>query len=74
LFTDLCLYLRRGTAIDQVVLSGGSFQNAILVEELTRSLAMAGFSVYTHRLVPPNDGGIALGQAVAADAMLAAGL
>ncbi len=74
LFTDLCLYLRRETAIDQVVLSGGSFQNAILTEELTRSLTTAGFSVYTHRLVPPNDGGIALGQAVAADAMLAEGL
>ena len=74
LFTDLCLYLRRETAVDQAVLSGGSFQNAILTDELTRSLISAGFSVYAHRLVPPNDGGIALGQAVAADAMLAAGL
>jgi hydrogenase maturation protein HypF len=74
LFTDLCVYLRRETALDQVVLSGGSFQNAILTEELTRSLSAAGLNVYTHRLVPPNDGGIALGQAVAAGAMLAEGL
>ena len=74
LFTDLCVYLHRETALDKVVLSGGSFQNAILTEELTRSLADAGLKVFTHRLVPPNDGGIALGQAVAAGAMLAEGL
>jgi len=73
LFTDLCIFLKRETALDQVVLSGGSFQNAILTEALTRSLTAAGFSVYSHRLVPPNDGGIALGQAVAASAMLAEG-
>jgi len=73
LFTDICIFLHRETALDQVVLSGGSFQNAILTEELTRSLTAAGFTVYSHRLVPPNDGGIALGQAVAASAMLAEG-
>jgi hydrogenase maturation protein HypF len=63
--------LRRQTDLDRVVLSGGTFQNAILLEELSRSLAKSGFAVYTHRLVPPNDGGISLGQAVAAGAMLA---
>jgi hydrogenase maturation protein HypF len=71
LFTDLCSHLRRQTDLDRVVLSGGTFQNAILLEELSRSLAKRGFAVYTHRLVPPNDGGISLGQAVAAGAMLA---
>jgi hydrogenase maturation protein HypF len=74
LFTELCVYLGHETALDQVVLSGGSFQNAILTEELTRALTAVGLKVYTHRLVPPNDGGIALGQAVAADALLAGGL
>jgi hydrogenase maturation protein HypF len=63
--------LRRQTDLDRVVLSGGTYQNAILLEELSRSLAKRGFAVYTHRLVPPNDGGISLGQAVAAGAMLA---
>jgi len=74
LFTDVCIFLKRETALDQVVLSGGSFQNAILTEELIRSLTAAGFNVYSHRLVPPNDGGIALGQALAASAILAEGL
>jgi len=73
LFTDLCSHLRRQTDLDRVVLSGGTFQNAILLEELSRSLMNSGFTVYTHRLVPPNDGGISLGQAVAAGAMLADG-
>jgi hydrogenase maturation protein HypF len=73
LFTDLCSHLHRQTTLDRVVLSGGTFQNAILLEELSRSLAKSGFDVYTHRLVPPNDGGISLGQAVAAGAMLADG-
>ncbi len=73
LLTDLCSYLHRQTELDRVVLSGGTFQNAILLEELSRSLAKNGFAVYAHRLVPPNDGGISLGQAVAAGAMLADG-
>jgi len=73
LFTDLCSHLRRQTDLDRVVLSGGTFQNAILLEELSRSLMNSGFTVYTHRLIPPNDGGISLGQAVAAGAMLADG-
>ena len=73
LFTDLCSHLRRQTDLDRVVLSGGTFQNAILLEELSRALMKNGFAVYAHRLVPPNDGGISLGQAVAAGAMLADG-
>jgi hydrogenase maturation protein HypF len=70
LFTDICAHLRGTTDLHQVVLSGGSFQNAILMQELTQALTAAGLEVYSHRLVPPNDGGIALGQAVAAGAML----
>jgi hydrogenase maturation protein HypF len=47
-----------------VVLSGGCFQNSYLVERAAPALEALGFSVYTHQRVPPNDGGIALGQAV----------
>lgn len=50
----------------RVCLSGGCFQNAILVRGLKKSLVDRGFTVYTHSLVPPNDGGIALGQAAIA--------
>ncbi len=51
---------------EAVVLSGGCMQNAWLVQGLTKRLEKAGRRVYTHRLVPPNDGGLALGQAVVA--------
>ena len=50
----------------RVVLSGGCFQNAYLTERTVRRLAEEGYAPYWHRLVPPNDGGIAFGQAVVA--------
>lgn len=46
-----------------VLLSGGVFQNALLVGLVARTLRAAGRTVHTHRLVPPNDGGLSLGQA-----------
>ena len=49
-----------------VVLSGGCFQNVYLTERTVRRLAEEGYVPYRHRLVPPNDGGIAFGQAVVA--------
>jgi hydrogenase maturation protein HypF len=49
-----------------VVLSGGSFQNLRLVASTRRNLERLGFRVLTHRLVPPNDGGISYGQAAVA--------
>jgi hydrogenase maturation protein HypF len=45
------------------------FQNVIILEGMIRTLAEAGFQVYTPEQVPANDGGISLGQAVAAAAM-----
>ena len=48
----------------QVVFSGGVFQNRYLTERASAVLESRGFNVYTHQKVPPNDGGIALGQAV----------
>jgi len=54
------------TGVPQVALSGGVFQNGYLVERTAALLEARGFQVYTHQRVPPNDGGIALGQAVIA--------
>lgn len=50
---------------EAVLLTGGCFQNALLVERAIDALEQSGFTVYTHREVPPNDGGLALGQAMA---------
>jgi hydrogenase maturation protein HypF len=49
-----------------IVLSGGCFQNALLTEKVFAELTVAGFSVHCHKNVPPNDGGLALGQLYAA--------
>ena len=48
----------------QVVLSGGVFQNRYLTERAAAALESRGFVVHTHQRVPPNDGGLSLGQAV----------
>lgn len=64
--TDICHRIACSTGIDNIVLSGGVFQNRLLSEMIYTELRGMGFRVFTHRLVPPNDGGIALGQAVAA--------
>jgi len=54
--------IRQNTGINKVVLSGGSFQNVILLEETERILTENNFEVFAHEKVPSNDGGIALGQ------------
>jgi len=69
LFTELCSQIRNKHGLDRVALSGGVFQNSILLSGLCHALGEIGFSVYTHTDVPSNDGGISLGQAVAAFAM-----
>lgn len=51
---------------ERVVLTGGCFQNKYLTERAVRGLEREGFRVYWHQRVPPNDGGIALGQIMAA--------
>ena len=53
-----------------VALSGGTFQNRLLAGRVTAGLTEAGLEVLTHHRVPPNDGGISLGQAVVANARL----
>ena len=62
---------REATGMTAVALSGGVFQNRRLVELLVPELEQSGFEVLRHRQVPPNDGGISLGQAAAGRAMLA---
>jgi len=64
--------VREHTGLGKAVLSGGCFQNRVLLEGTVRGLEKAGFQVYTHRMLPANDGCIALGQAVVAAARLAA--
>ena len=60
----LCAVIGKETQLDRVVLSGGCFQNRLLLEGLTRALIQRNMKVYSHRQVPTNDGGICLGQAV----------
>lgn len=68
LFDELCRHLRSKTGIDRVALSGGVFQNGRLLTGLSTALEKSGFNLLSHRLVPTNDGGISLGQAVVAAA------
>jgi hydrogenase maturation protein HypF len=66
LFTEALRLARDKTGLNRVALSGGVFQNRIIVSELPRLLSRLGFEVYRNHLVPPNDGGISLGQAAIA--------
>jgi hydrogenase maturation protein HypF len=63
-----CDLLRESSGLGTVALSGGVFQNLLLLGTVTGLLEAAGFRVLTHSRVPPNDGGISLGQAVVAAA------
>ncbi|MDI6793053.1 MAG: hypothetical protein QME81_09330 [bacterium] len=56
----------RAVGAERAALSGGCFQNRILLERAFRRLSEAGLRVYLHQRIPPNDGGIALGQAAVA--------
>ncbi|MEQ1681003.1 MAG: carbamoyltransferase HypF [Nitrospira sp.] len=58
--------LTQAVGLPRVVLTGGCFQNWLLLSLARRRLEEAGFAVYSHALVPPNDGGLSLGQAVVA--------
>ena len=68
LFAEICATVRRSRDLNRVVLSGGCFQNSLLLRGLIRELEKNSFEVFAHRQVPTNDGGIALGQAVIAAA------
>jgi hydrogenase maturation protein HypF len=62
-----CEEIREAGSVSAVALSGGTFQNLLLMEQVLEVLAGKGFTVYRHRRVPANDGGLSLGQAVLAD-------
>jgi len=68
-----CRQVREESGVNAVALSGGTFQNALLLEQAIPLLEQQGFTVYRHRRVPANDGGLCLGQAVLADQVFRAG-
>jgi hydrogenase maturation protein HypF len=65
---DGCLLLRERYGLGTVALSGGVFQNTLLLHRAVTRLEAHGFTVLTHSRVPCNDGGISLGQAAVAAA------
>ncbi|MBN2186388.1 MAG: carbamoyltransferase HypF [Dehalococcoidia bacterium] len=64
--SEVCRLIANETGINQIALSGGVFQNRLLLRKTVTSLEKGGFTVFTHQQVPCNDGGISLGQAVIA--------
>jgi hydrogenase maturation protein HypF len=69
----VCERLRAERGPSAVVLSGGVFMNVLLLGQAVAGLEVAGFRAYRHRLVPPNDGGLCLGQLAVAAARLTDG-
>jgi len=63
---DVCRKIRQATRVNAVVLSGGVFMNALLTTEVVEALTADDFRVFRHRIVPPNDGGLCLGQLMVA--------
>ena len=63
MITEQCVAIREKTGARQVALTGGTFQNKILMEGVLKELRERDFDVYYNISVSPNDGGIALGQA-----------
>ncbi len=59
---DMMVAVAKRAGNEKIVLSGGCFQNALLLELAYQKLSNAGFQVYTHQRIPPNDGGISPGQ------------
>jgi hydrogenase maturation protein HypF len=63
----MCRLIAYETSITQIALSGGVFQNRLLLRRTISLLEGSDLQVFTHRQVPCNDGGISLGQAVVAN-------
>jgi len=70
---EAILAVAQRIAEERVILTGGCFQNRVLLEIAVQRLEEDGFRPYWHQRIPPNDGGIALGQIVAASRLLKAG-
>ncbi|MBM4274338.1 MAG: carbamoyltransferase HypF [Deltaproteobacteria bacterium] len=73
LLAQACAAIKDRTGLETVALSGGVFQNALLLTRLYDLLSEQGFEILTHTRTPPNDGGISLGQAAVAAARLEKG-
>ena len=71
---EVCTHIRNDEALNRVCLSGGVFQNHLLLGNAVRRLRARGFEVFLHEQVPANDGGISLGQAAVAGERLSRGL
>lgn len=71
---DILEILRNRTGIDKIALSGGVFQNTFLLENLIDTLEKDNFFVYSHKNIPTNDGGVSLGQIIAADEIINSGI
>jgi hydrogenase maturation protein HypF len=67
MINEICQLIANETGVSRVALSGGVFQNRLLLRKTVSLLESSGFQVFTHRQVPCNDGGISLGQAVIAN-------
>ena len=67
---DVCKLARETTGLNIVALTGGVFQNIVLLELSVERLRNSGFQVLWHCVVPSNDGGLALGQAAIGQALL----
>lgn len=70
---EMCKRIGMETGIRKVALSGGCFQNRILLKHFIRELENGGFSVLVHSLLPPNDGGVSFGQGIVALSLLERG-
>jgi hydrogenase maturation protein HypF len=70
---EVCRRLRAQEKLNRVCLGGGTFQNMKLLARALAGLRRLDFEVFIHAQVPPNDGGIALGQAVIATEILRRG-
>ena len=66
LIVNACMQARATTGLETVALSGGVMQNTLLMQLTMQALAAQHFQVLRHQLIPPNDGGLCLGQAAAA--------
>ena len=66
----ICTIVRKERGIDQVTLSGGVWQNITLLRSTLEKLENNGFQVFIHKVVPSNDGGLAIGQAMIAAAQI----
>jgi hydrogenase maturation protein HypF len=64
---EACLRIRQSDGLNRVCVSGGTFQNLLLLRRAVQGLRESAFEVFVHHRVPANDGGLSLGQVVIAN-------